>query len=186
MEGSGVFEGDFRIERKVKHGRAATGDKEEDEGVFARLLEHGQRGTCGGEGIFIGERMSAFEVAEAPVPLVRQGRAAADAAKSFAALHAVEEDLKHGSGRLAESDEEDAFVLREVNSVRPAAIRHDALENVCFKSDAAIEGRGNITCLDGAGEDFCCFRVQGVQSGVAHGGHGTCSLHQPASAFCIA
>ncbi len=64
VEGHGVFEAELRVEGQVEHGRAAAGDEEEDEGIFAGLFEQRERGAGGGEGVLVGQRMAALEVAE--------------------------------------------------------------------------------------------------------------------------
>jgi hypothetical protein len=70
VEGDGVVERDLRVQRQVEHGRTAAGDEKEDQRVFAGLLEHGQRGAGRGEGVFVGQRVAALEVAKAPVALL--------------------------------------------------------------------------------------------------------------------
>ena len=56
VEGNGFLEGDVRVERKVEHGRAAAGDEEKNQRVFAGFAQKRERGAGGGEGVFVGQR----------------------------------------------------------------------------------------------------------------------------------
>ena len=171
---------------QVEHGGTAAGDEEEDERIFFGFLEQGEGGTGGGEGIFIGQRVAALKVAEAPVATLGNLVVTTDAAQAFAALHAVEKGIEHGAGGFAERDDEDAFVAGEVDGCGAAAVGQEPMERVAFKAQAAVEGGGDVAGLDGAGEDFSGRRVQDVEGGIAGRGHEHCSLSQPASDDCIA
>ena len=133
----------------------------------------------------LGSGMAALEVAEAPVALLGQLVGAADAAQALAALHAVEQRIEHGAGGLAQGDDKDALVAGEIDGGRAAAVGQKAVQRVALKAQAAVEGRGDVAGLDGAGKDFGGRGVQGVESGIAGRGHGSCSFSQPASADCI-
>jgi hypothetical protein len=160
MEGDGVIERDTRVQRQVEHGRAAAGDEEEDQRVFAGFLEHRERGPGCGKRLFVGQRMAAFKVAKTPVALFGELAGAADAAHSLAALDAIEQNLEHGRGGLAQRDDKDALAARDVDGLRSNAFGQKAVESVALDANAAVEGRCNAACLDGAGED--CSRG-GVQ-----------------------
>ena len=158
--GLGIVEGDLRVEGQVEDGRTAAGDEEEDERIFLGFFEQGECGAGGGEGIFIGQRVAALKVAEAPVALLGNLVVAADAAQALAALHAVEEGIEHGAGGFAERDDEDALVAGEVDGGRAAAVGQEPMERVAFEAQAAVEGGGDVAGLDGAGEDFSGRGVQ--------------------------
>ena len=121
--------------------------------------------------VFVGQRVAAFKVAEAPVALLGNLVVAADAAQALAALHAVEQGFEHGSGGLAERDDKDALVAGEVDGGRAAAVGHEAVERVALEAQAAVEGGGDVAGLDGAGKDFGGRGVQSVESGIAGRGH---------------
>ena len=119
----------------------------------------------------LGSGMAALEVAEAPVAVFGKLVGAADAAQALAALHAVEQRLEHGAGGLAEGDDKDALVAGEIDGGRAAAVGQQAVERIALKAKAAVEGRGDVAGLDGAGKDFGGRGVQSVESGIADRGH---------------
>ena len=138
---------------------------------FFAFLQQGQRGAGGGKGIFIGQRMAALKVADAPVAVLGKLVGAADAAQALAALHAIEQGFKHGAGGLAERDDKDALVAGEVDGGGAAAVGQKAVERVALEAQAAVEGGGDVAGLEGAGKDFGGGGVQGVESGIAGRGH---------------
>ena len=52
------------------------------------------------------------------------------------------------------------------------------MQRVALKANAAVEGRCNVACLDGAGKDFSGGGVQRVEGGIAGRGHRSCSFSQ--------
>src|SRR5436305_14025802 len=97
-----VFERDLRVYGQIKHRRAAAGDEKEDQRIFFCFLEKRERGTCCRERVFIRQRVAAFKIANAPVALFGNVYATADTPQTLAALHAVEKDIEHGNGGLAQ------------------------------------------------------------------------------------
>src|SRR3569833_1272853 len=129
--------------------------------------------------------MATFEVAESPVAFLRQVLRGADAAEPFAALHAIKEDVEHGTGGFADGDDEYALVLREIDDFRSAAIRDQAVEDIALKLKAAVEGRFNAAGLQGFQEEAGCACMEELKRGVACGCHWSCSLSQAASECCM-
>ena len=154
VEGDGIVKPDLRIEGQVKHGGAAAGDEEEDQGISLRLLQHGKSSAGCGKRFLIWQRVAAFEVAEPPVALLRQVLCAADAAQTFAALHAIEQNFEHRAGGLAHGDDKDSLELREIDDVGSAAIGKQPLEGVAFEANAPIEGGLDAACLERAGKEL--------------------------------
>ena len=148
VEGTRVFERDLRVERQVEHGRAAAGDEEEDEGIFAGFAEQGERGAGGGEGVFVGHRVTALEVAEAPVALAGHLVGATDAAQALAALHAIEQGVEHGAGGLADGDDEDALVSCQIDDLGAAAVGHEPHQLVSIETHAAVERAADVAGLE--------------------------------------
>src|ERR1700722_69462 len=98
VELDGVLKSDIRIEGQLEQRRPAAGDEEENEGVFACLAQKRERGACGGKRFLIRQGMAALKVTEPPIALGGQLIAGADTAQSFAALHALQQNLEHGAG----------------------------------------------------------------------------------------
>ena len=119
----------------------------------------------------LGSGMAALEVAEAPIAALGKLVGAADAAQALAAVHAIEQHIKHGAGGLAQRDDKDLLVTGEIDRLRPAAVGQQAMQRVALKADAAVEGRGNAAGLDGAGKDFSGRGVQSIEGGIADRGH---------------
>ena len=140
MEDDGVVKRDARVQRQIEEGRAAPGDEEEDERVFAGLAQHGQRGSGRGEGVFVGRRVAALEVAEAPVAALGELVGAADAAQAIAAVHATEQHIEHRAGCLAQRDDKNLLVMGETDRIRPAAVGQEAMQRVALEAEAAVEG----------------------------------------------
>ena len=143
---------------------------------FLALRSRRERGAGSGEGVLVGQRMAALEVAEAPVAGGGQLVGTTDAAQALAALHAIEQDLEHGAGSLAESDDENPLVGGEIDGGGAAAVRHQAVQRVAIEAQAAVEGGSNVARLERAGKDVSGRGVHGVESGIADRGHGSSSL----------
>jgi hypothetical protein len=184
MEDDGVIERDARVQRQVEEGRASARDEEEDERIFAGSAQHGQRGAGRGEGVFVGRRVAALEVAKAPTAAPGKLVGAADAAQAIAAAHATEQHFKHGAGCLAQRDDHHLLVMGEADRIRPAAVGQEAMQRIALKAEAAVEGRGNATGLDSAGKNLSGSIVQSIEGEIADGSHEQCSFSQPASAAC--
>ena len=163
MEGDGVVERNPRVQRQIEHGRAAAGDEKEDQRVLLGLLEHGQCGPGRGEGLLVGQRVATLKVAKAPVAGFGKLVGAADAAQALAALHAVEQHIKHGPGCLAQRNDKDPLVAGEIDRGRTAAVGQKPMQRVALKANAAVEGRCDVAGLDGAGKDFSGRGVQGIE-----------------------
>ena len=85
----------------------------------------------------LGKRMAALKIAETPVALLGQVFRATDAAQSLAPLHAVQQHFQHRPGSLAQGNDKDALVLREIDGVWTAAIGDQAAQRVSAQSAAA-------------------------------------------------
>ena len=79
---------------------------------------------------------------------------AADAAQSLAALHALEQDLQHGPGGLAQRNHEDALVGGEIDRCGSAAVGHKAMQSIALEAQAPVESRRDVARLERAGKDF--------------------------------
>jgi len=185
MEGDGLIQRDLRVQRQVEHRRSAPGDEKENQRVFFRLLQQHQRGPGRGEGVFVGQRVAALEVAKTPVAGSGQLVRAADAAHALAAFHAVKQRIQHGPGGLAQRNHKDALVAGDINRRRTAAVGQGPVQRVALKANAPVEGRFDIAGLHSAGKDFSSRRVQSIQGDIADRGHGSCSFSQPASVCCM-
>ena len=185
MEGDGLVERDARVKGQVEDGRSAAGDEKEDQRVFFSLLKHGQRGFGCGERVLVGHRVAALEVANAPVAFPGQLVAAADAAQTLPALHALQQGFQHRPGSLAQSNDKDALVAGEIDRRRTAAVGQKPMHRVALKANAPVKGRCDVTGLHCAFKDLSRRGVQSIQGSIADWGHGSCSFSQPASACCI-
>ena len=134
---------------------------------FFAFLSRASAARAAAKRIFVGQRVAAFEVAEAPVALFREVLGAADAAQALAALHAVEQDFEHGAGGLADRDDKDALELREIDDVGSAAVGNQPLERVAFEAHAPIEGGLDVAGFERAGKDFSGAGMEKIEGGIA-------------------
>jgi hypothetical protein len=81
--------------------------------------------------------MPAFEVAEAPVALLRQVVGAADTAHALAPLDAIQQHIEHGRRGLADGDDEDALVGAQVDVFGAAAVGQQAMKDVSCRFSSA-------------------------------------------------
>ncbi len=112
-----------------------------------RLFQHGKSGTRSGKRLLVRQRVTAFEVAETPVALFRLVLGTADAAQALAALHAIEQDFKHGAGGLTQRNDKDAFELREIDDVGSAAVWDKPLAGCCLRSESGDRRRTRCCML---------------------------------------
>jgi hypothetical protein len=129
--------------------------------------------------------MAAFKIAETPIAGGGRLVGTTNAAHAFATLHALEKDLKHRAGSLADGDNKDALVCGEIDGGRAAAIGHEAVKPVALKAQTAIEGGSDIACLERAGEDVSGRGVHCLKGRIAYRGHGSSSLRSSATPKCV-
>src|ERR1700685_3546198 len=103
--------------------------------------------------------MTVFKVAEAPIASSRRLVGATDAAQTFAPLHALEQDLKHGACSFADGNDENALVSGEIDDGGAAAVGHEPLELLALEAQAVVECGRDVASLEGAGKNPGCRGV---------------------------
>ena len=163
----GVFEGDVGVEGEIEERGGSAGYEEEDQGVFAGLAQKRERGAGGGEGAFAGQGMATLEIADAPVALAGNLIGAADAAQALAALHAAEKRVEHGRGGFADSDDEDALEVFQVDYGGAGAFGEEPVHFGALEAQAAIEGGVDAAGVEPVAEDRGGGGVEGFEGEVA-------------------